>query len=183
MKKFALGVAAVAAVAALVTTPAVAADIPVKAPSAAPAPYSWNGFYLGSEFGAGWSDEAVAYSANDPVSVLLLSGTFILPGDQPVPGFRIRQAGPVSGIEVGYNWQSGSNWLLGLEADFSIAKIDGHGSGTSIFTTAAVTPITQSVTWAKNGLVWNDSRASRLARNAKFPAVRDRWFCLRQSGR
>ena len=147
MKQFALGVAAIVAL----VTPAVAADVPVKAPPAAPpAPYSWTGFYVGSAFGAGWSDEAVSYSANDPASAALLSGTFPTLGDQPVAGVRIRQAGPVSGIEAGYNWQTGANWLLGLEADFSVAKIDGQGSGTSFLQVPAVGfPTTQSITAAQ----------------------------------
>jgi outer membrane immunogenic protein len=128
MKQFAIGVAAIVAL----VTPAVAADIPVKAPPAAPpAAYTWNGLYVGSAFGAGWSDEAVSFSANDPVSAALLNGTLGFVGEPPVAGVRVRQAGPVSGIEAGYNWQTGANWLLGLETDFSIAKIDGLGSSTS----------------------------------------------------
>src|ERR1700683_1879167 len=44
-----LGVASVAS----------AADMPVKAPKAAPPPpFDWNGFYIGAYAGAGWMDQA-----------------------------------------------------------------------------------------------------------------------------
>jgi outer membrane immunogenic protein len=144
MKKFVIGVVAIAA---LMATPAVAADMATKAPPApAAAPYSWTGFYLGSEFGAGWGGEDVAYSANDPASAALLNGGTGFVGEQPVAGVRVRQAGPVSGLEAGYNWLTGANWLLGLEADFSVAKIDGRGSSTSIFAAGVAGNVTHGVT-------------------------------------
>jgi outer membrane immunogenic protein len=40
------------------------------------------------------------------------------------------QSGPVGGFETGYNWQW-SNWLLGVETDFSFAGMSGTASGTS----------------------------------------------------
>jgi outer membrane immunogenic protein len=66
MKKLALCTIAIA----LIGTPAFAADMAVKAPPPAPAPVpTWTGFYGGIQFGGGWSDEAVNYSANDPLAV------------------------------------------------------------------------------------------------------------------
>ena len=141
MKKFAIGTVVIAA---LIGTPAAGADVAVKAPPPArtSAPYSWTGFYLGGEFGAGWSDEAVSYSPNDLLATLLLNGGV----GRPPPVFRIPQAGGVAGIEAGYNWQAGANWLLGLEADFSAAGIDGRGNGTSAFIPVGANPVTQTVT-------------------------------------
>jgi opacity protein-like surface antigen len=58
---------------ALIGAPAFAADMAVKAPPPAPAPVpTWTGFYGGIQFGGGWSDEAVNYSANDPLAALLI---------------------------------------------------------------------------------------------------------------
>ncbi|MGD0333637.1 MAG: hypothetical protein ABSA90_10315, partial [Xanthobacteraceae bacterium] len=52
MKKAALGIIAIAA---LIGTPALAADMALKAaPPPAAAPYSWTGFYLGGQVGYGW---------------------------------------------------------------------------------------------------------------------------------
>jgi outer membrane immunogenic protein len=52
MKKITL---AIAAIAALLGTPALAADMDVKAPTPPPPPArSWTGFYVGLQGGAGW---------------------------------------------------------------------------------------------------------------------------------
>jgi outer membrane immunogenic protein len=137
MKK--LLISAITAV-GLLGTPALAADMAVKAPPPAPAPVpTWTGFYGGIQFGGGWGDEAVNLSPNDIFSAALLSGSFApfgltIIGQQPLPnGIRVRQSGPVGGFEAGYNGQAGPNWVLGLEADFSFAGMSGTASGTSLF--------------------------------------------------
>jgi|SRR5690348_13566366 outer membrane immunogenic protein len=146
MKKLAI----IITLAGLIGTPASAADMAVKAPPPAPAPVpTWTGFYGGIQFGGGWSDEAVNYSANDPIAALLLNGALLGPGtgEQPAPnGYRIPQSGAVGGFETGYNWQAASNWLLGLEADFSFSGMSGRASGTSLFGTGVPTNLTQSTT-------------------------------------
>ena len=132
---------------------AFAADMPVKAPPLAPAPVlTWTGFYGGIQFGGGWSDEAVNYSGNDPLAAVLLSGTLppvFFPGNQAVAnGYRILQSGLLGGVEAGYNWQW-SNWLLGVEADFSLAGMSGTASGASNFvlTSTQTTTAEQSTDW------------------------------------
>jgi outer membrane immunogenic protein len=55
--------AVTAAIAALIGTPVLAADMAVKAPPAAVATYNWTGFYLGVEGGGAWGkcdDRALA---------------------------------------------------------------------------------------------------------------------------
>jgi outer membrane immunogenic protein len=87
---------------------------------------------VASNFGGGWSDEAVNYSANDPITAVIIKGTEGIAGEQPLANnYRVSQSGAVGGFEAGYNWQAGSNWLLGLEADFSFSGMSGRGSGTS----------------------------------------------------
>jgi outer membrane immunogenic protein len=143
MKKLATAITAIA----LIGTPAFAADMAVKAPPPAPAPIpTWTGFYSGIQFGGGWGDEAVNYSPNDPSAARLLNGAFGAIGEQPVPnGYRISQEGVLVGFEAGYNWQW-SNWLLGVETDFSFTNMKGHASGTSIETTVFTPPMTQTTT-------------------------------------
>jgi len=51
MRKFPL----VSVALALMATPAIAADLGVKAPRHAPAPWSWTGFYIGANGGGGWA--------------------------------------------------------------------------------------------------------------------------------
>jgi outer membrane immunogenic protein len=142
MKKLAT---CVIAVAGMIGTPAFAADMAVKAPPPAPAPApTWTGFYGGIQLGGGWSDGAVNYSPNDPASAKIFNGTNPFPGNQPLAtSYQIKQSGLVGGFEAGYNWQVGSNWLLGLEADFSFSSMSSRqASSTSNFDNAP--PITQT---------------------------------------
>jgi outer membrane immunogenic protein len=163
MKKLATAIAAIA----LIGTAAFAADMAVKAPPPAPAPVpTWTGFYGGIEFGGGWSDEAVNLSPNDTFAAGLLSGSLapsiILTGQQPLPnGIRVPQSGPVGGFEAGYNWQAGSNWLLGLEADFSFAGMNGAASGTSFFVATPFTTQTQTTT-AQQSTDWYGTVRGRV---------------------
>jgi outer membrane immunogenic protein len=145
MKKFLIG----AAVAALfIGSSALAADMAKKAPPAsAPAPYNWTGFYLGAEFGGGWSNGPIAYSPNDPIANAVLTGGA---GGQPTPVLRIPQNSAVGGIEAGYNWQAGVNWLVGMEADFSLAGMGGTASGTSVFSPGPPLVINQTITAEEN---------------------------------
>jgi outer membrane immunogenic protein len=113
-----------AALAALIGTPALAADLALKAPPPPVAPmYSWAGFYLGVECGGGWakSRQTDTFGAT--------SGDY-------------NQSGGLAGGTIGYNWQWG-NIVGGLEADMSWAGINGSvnlpllcsiGGGTVCFT-------------------------------------------------
>jgi opacity protein-like surface antigen len=81
MKKLATAIAAIA----LIGTPALAADIAVKAPPPAPAPvYNWTGFYVGGNVGASFGHAKTDYNI---APVTLLTGA---PPSTPVftiPGF------------------------------------------------------------------------------------------------
>jgi outer membrane immunogenic protein len=118
MKK--LLVACIAA-AAFCGAPALAADMPVKAPPPAPAPSSydlWVGFYTGGSIGGRWSQETwttLNFGSSGPATNI----------DNPVnfDATRLRLGG-----YIGYNWRIASSWLAGLEAD--IASADSSGSHT-----------------------------------------------------
>ena len=125
--------AVVATVAALVSSSAFAADMPLKAPLRAPGPIvSWTGFYVGGNVGYGWGDPRtnVAGSAT----------TFSFPGvfaDTPA-GFpstiafadsnTARLRGAIGGAQFGYNYQINSRWVLGLEADFQGSSQTGSNA-------------------------------------------------------
>jgi outer membrane immunogenic protein len=106
-------------------TAATAADIspaPVfaKAPIAAAAPFSWSGFYLGAQGGAGWgttTDDVRSFAVN-PISGDNFSATAITPQDQ-INGWH-------GGFTAGYNWQV-NQLVLGVEGDWSFADISGKG--------------------------------------------------------
>ena len=111
MKKFwgaAIGIAALSA------TPALAADMAVKAPPPAPvvAIYNWSGFYIGGN--GGWAQSHNCWD-------------FITPGGLDVAEACSNRSGGVVGGQIGYRWQTGG-WVFGVEgqgdwADLSRTRI------------------------------------------------------------
>ena len=109
MKKFLLGT--VGLVALGMAAPAVAADLPARTYTKAPAPvvaaiYDWSGFYIGGNGGYGTSRKEW------DVGVLLVDE-----GSHDATG-------GVAGGQIGYRWQSGG-WVFGLEAQGDWADLRG----------------------------------------------------------
>ena len=119
MKKIALA----AAVLALGTVSASAADLAArpytKAPPMVAAVYDWTGFYIGANGGWGssrncWTNTAVGgvpFAPAPKVATTLIGGTV--------------------GGQIGYRWQAG-NWVFGLEAqgnwaDFTVRNVEPAG--------------------------------------------------------
>jgi opacity protein-like surface antigen len=104
-----------AAVAALIAAgPALAADLPLKAPPPVVAAWNWSGFYIGGHAGYGWGRDSQT-DVNDP----FFGGKF--------PGFNIAGFDPkgfLGGGHAGANWQTGAI-VAGLEGDISFADIKG----------------------------------------------------------
>jgi opacity protein-like surface antigen len=115
MKKWLMGIASVAALAA---GPAIAADMPAPTYKAPPvAAWTWAGFYVGGHGGYGWGE-------NSFVEVESFAPLVVLDG--------ISSKGWVFGAQAGYNWQFGP-WVVGLELDGSATDINGTvGPVTSI---------------------------------------------------
>jgi outer membrane immunogenic protein len=90
--------------------PAIAADMPVKAPVyKAPVALAsdWSGFYVGGHAGYMWGGSTVWDNGE------------LFEKDAPTNGF-------VGGVLAGVNWQTGA-WVLGLEGDFGWSN--AHGTG------------------------------------------------------
>ena len=122
MRQAAIGIVAVAA---MIGTPVLAADMPVKAPPPPPPPvYSWTGFYVGLNGGVGWNRQTITFAPNDPAAVLL--------GCNPAcpPPASFDSHGGLGGIQVGYNWRLNQSALVGVEADWDAASIRGSGMST-----------------------------------------------------
>ena len=120
MKRFLLASSAVISFAAS----AYAADLPVrmsvKAPVAAAVPYSWTGCYVGASAGYGWGRETFG----DPVPNFTLNA-----GDS----VRVRSEGALVGGQIGCNYQLASNWVVGIEGQYSWADIKGNATGPDLF--------------------------------------------------
>jgi outer membrane immunogenic protein len=114
--------------------PAHAADIPrampVKAPVvAAPAAYSWSGFYIGGHAGYGWGRDAIRYSGESAIAGLIAINQFPSTHADDPRGF-------IGGITWGANWQHG-RLVWGLESDFSFAAITRKQTVSTLMALAA----------------------------------------------
>lgn len=108
--------AGLAALALLVSGPALAADLYSRKGALPPAPvlpeyYSWTGFYAGGQIGYSWASSRTRFVALNG----LLAGT----------GFDHDSDGLVGGAHVGFNYQFGSI-VLGVEGD--IEGVDARSS-------------------------------------------------------
>lgn len=106
-----LSIAIMAAVSSVALTQiASAADLPRKAPVAAPLSpvYNWTGFYVGGNIGGSWGRTSTDYS---------LAGVPLGSTSQDMNGW-------LGGIQAGYNWQNGT-WLFGVEGDIQATSQRG----------------------------------------------------------
>ena len=127
------------AAATLIAGPAMAADmgVPLKAPPAPIAPpFSWTGFYLGGNVGAGWS--------NGNVTDTLFGVNW--------NGNNNNNATFVGGGQVGFNYQFNSI-VIGVEGDFDWFANNNNS--------AAVTAFGTTVTGSNNGR-WLTTLTGRL---------------------
>src|SRR5579883_211172 len=111
MKRFTI----VAALAFGTAAPALAADLPArtytKAPAMIPSPiYDWSGFYIGINGGGGFSHKCWDITVN--------------PGGPVGPEGCHDASGGTLGGQIGYRWQM-TNWVFGLEAQGNWADLRG----------------------------------------------------------
>lgn len=159
-----------ALIALAATQPALAADAPYWAPPSAAAPFNWNGFYIGANGGYAWH-------AGQEVELLTDN---ILPAPnnlgQATAASRgifgnIAGAGWFYGGQVGYNFQLGPSWLVGVESDLQFSRIQNNVAGT--ITPAGGVPITAS---ANFNIDWFGTVRGRVG------MVADSWLLFATAG-
>ena len=134
MRRFTLTLLATTAAIGLAANLATAADLPRKAPAPIVQPppplWNWTGFYLGGNFGAGWSRQQFGNEDSD-------FGSF----DNTNAGFGSHNGvGPTGGFQVGYNWQfANSPIVVGLEGMFNFASIRGNSNNSASAANSFVT--------------------------------------------
>jgi outer membrane immunogenic protein len=111
----------------LLAGPAIAADMPLKAPPPPPAAvFGWTGFYAGLNVGGSWGRALSDFS----ISGL---GTTVAASDSVSPD------GVIGGGQLGYNWQLDPNWLIGVETDI---QASGEKASATRFDTVDVEGVT-----------------------------------------
>jgi outer membrane immunogenic protein len=100
--------------------PAIAADMPLKAP---PPPPTWTGLYWGVNVGwVGASEYNITNTGTDTGVGGL--GTFLAIGAIPST-IAVSHSGFIGGGQIGYNWQVDPAWVAGIEADFQGTTANG----------------------------------------------------------
>jgi outer membrane immunogenic protein len=132
---------------------AVAADLPSHKgppPVYIPPPPLWTGFYVGLNAGYGWGANTNASVATGQVFDIFnqvgldpLSGLSALSASGTT---NVQDSGFIGGGQVGYNYQWGNSWVIGLEADIQGAGIRGSNSFSganawNVFNVAVAIPI------------------------------------------
>ena len=125
--------------AALFSSAAIAADMPVKAPVYLPPPPTWTGFYAGGNIGYSWGEARTDITGNG--STIAFPPTWFAPS----PGFPTSFAfadsnkaglnGVIGGGQIGYNFQLTRNWVVGIEADLQGSGERGSGAFADPFST------------------------------------------------
>ena len=116
------------------------ADMPVKAAPIPPAYYSWTGFYLGGNIGYSVGSDRAQSNFAVPGSAIF---------DTSAGASVVTPAGGIGGVQIGYNWQGGPNWLAGFEADVQGSAQKATSCVLSCLTEPVV-PITQTFTNTQN---------------------------------
>lgn len=119
-----------AAIIIAVSLPAGAADLPVKAPPAPAATFSWTGIYVGGFLGG--AREAGTYSTPDaicqtgPGGCNGAPGQIFFQGAGSTPATYDLNSSVIGGITSGINWQSGRA-VLGFESETGYIHMSGTG--------------------------------------------------------
>ena len=137
---------ATAMAAGLLSSTAMAADLPSRrvapAPVVAPVPmFTWTGFYLGGQLGYAWDK----LSANNGWGW----------------NTSVTNGGIVGGAHVGYLFQPGPV-VLGVEADLEGSSVSGSGIRGSVRGRAGVA-FDRALIYATGGLAWGNFRYTSLA--------------------
>src|SRR4051812_32324553 len=108
-----------AAILAASAVPAIAADLPVKAPPPIVAPImTWTGFYAGFNGGYSWGE------SSRELNFVTATGAAIIPPGGVITSGGTDLEGGLFGGQIGYNWQT-SNWVWGFETDIQWANQRG----------------------------------------------------------
>jgi outer membrane immunogenic protein len=124
MKKITLSAIALVSI---VVVPALAADLPARVYTKAPAVVDqvsdWTGFYVGGDVGGRWSN------ADWRTTSVANFGAGNNNPDPSTAAASFNSSAVRIGGYVGYNWQFASKWVAGIEGDFGWANTSNTRAG------------------------------------------------------
>jgi outer membrane immunogenic protein len=113
----------------------------------------WSGLYIGLHVGHGSRPHRqTSFDPNDPAAAAFVdvSTPSISPG-------TLDLAGLLGGVQAGYNWQIGSRWIAGVEADFALPHVEDAIAAS--YTTATLSAVSSS---ASEEVKWFGTLRGRL---------------------
>jgi outer membrane immunogenic protein len=136
---------------------AAAADLraPARGPAFSPPPpsyFSWTGFYIGVHGGGDWFQK----DWSSPATPINLGGCIVLGCNNSVGGHTANSW--LAGGQVGLNYQV-SNWVFGVEGQFSATKLEGSNAQPPFSTGFIITNHTKTdslgTVAARVGVAWD----------------------------
>jgi outer membrane immunogenic protein len=130
-----LGLAVAAVISTGGVTAAIAADMPVKAPSPTTVINSWTGWYVGGDMGWAWSRDSFNHSPifADPGAAFPVDAAAQTAAASPI----LKGNGPTGALHGGYNWQINS-FVVGVEADGAAMSVGNSVAGIFPFPSSTV---------------------------------------------
>jgi outer membrane immunogenic protein len=130
-----------AALVALLASPAMAADLPVKAKAPPPAPvYTWTGCYVGFNVGGAYGKSGIAYQNINPYSSLGPGVPFVAGTNE------FTFANSIGGAQAGCNYQFSNRVVVGIEGSYFRTAIDETNANIlQVFAPANVQTVTTTI--------------------------------------
>ena len=156
---------------AVAAAPAVAADLPVKAPPLIVA-YNWNGCYVGANGGWKWGRFRDSADVPSTTATFPLVGAVTAVADVAYPD-QINGNSGALGAQLGCRWETPGHWVFGVEGDFDWTNL----SATSVLRTPSGVGLT---------FVPGDSFTDRMRWESSVRAIFgrsfDRWLVYGTAG-
>ena len=115
--------------------------------------FTWTGFYFGGNFGGGWGHADTDFEPlPDAVTFVSLEPTRLSPDP----------SGFLGGGQLGFNWQAGKWFVLGVETDFQGSDIEGSEERSPIINIFGAPNNPDSFLFAHERMQWFGTTRGRV---------------------
>jgi outer membrane immunogenic protein len=121
---------------------------PISPPAPSPPASTWTGFYAGGNLGGGFDSQSANISGYSTDPALAGFVAFIFANGVAPSMLSPKASGVIGGGQVGYNWQTSQNWVLGFETDLQGSGIKGSDNQ------LIAPPLFDAATWAASKRVY-----------------------------